>query len=168
MPISFNHRLPDSVDPGAIYLGYVFRVSPSGPRRGLHTSLPLPQLSLPNPPCSPLNYHNSTSIFSHDKCPMGNTSRLRPSAGVVLQVLLKHCSLPARANSSVEKDPSGCKFWDKNLKQNVAKQSWCQGFWCVGVFFWQREGWEFLFVCLCFWGFAGLFHAYLWNYNNCN
>lgn len=65
--ISFNHRLPDSVHPGAIYLGYVFWVNPSGPRRRLHTRLHFTQLSLPNPPRSPLNYRNSTFIFSHGK-----------------------------------------------------------------------------------------------------
>lgn len=80
----FNHSLPNSMDPGTIYIGYVFWVSPSGPRKSLHTLLPFSHLSLPNIPRSLLSYHNSTLIFSQmsngkhlqvqDKCRSGAVS----------------------------------------------------------------------------------------------
>ena len=81
---------------------------------------------------------------------MGNTSRFRPSAGVVLQILLKHCSLPARANSSMEKDASGCKFWAKNLKTMSANKASPKGFGVLHCF--SMGGGLGFFVCLwlCF------------------
>lgn len=161
--VSFNPRLPSSVDPGAIYPSYPFWVSPTGPRRRLHTLLPFSQLSLPDPPHSSWNCRKSTSIFSHNKCPTANTSRFRPCAGVVLQVLLKCCSLPATVNSSKRRILLDASFERRTWNKMSANKACTKDFDMLR-FFWTGEGLDFcLFVCLWF-----LFYAYLWNYNNCN
>lgn len=147
---------------------FCFR-SPSGPRRRIWLAL-LPLFSLPNPPHSPSDYYNSTSIFSHDKLLMGNTPRLRTRAGVVLQDLVKHCSLTARAKSFMEKDPSGFKF--KILEEETKykrKKLVPKGLGVLGPFFFFLRGGRLeCFVCLWVWFSAGLFCAYLWNCNNWN
>lgn len=167
MTISFNNRLLDSMDPGSIHLGYVFQVSPSGPR-SWHTFLCLSQLSLPNPPHSSLNYHNPISIFSHDICPMGERGRLRPSAGVVLRscwnIFLCQPGWVHPWRMILLDANSERRTWN----ETSADKACTKGFGVLGLF-WTGGRFGVLFVCLfIFLVFAGLFSAYLWNYNNCN
>lgn len=117
-------------------------LSHSGPRRRLLALLPFSLFSLPNLPQSPSNYYNSTSIFSHDKSLMRNISRLRTSAGMVLPDLVKHCSLISKANSLVEKDPSGFKFKIFEEIKYERKKLVAKGIGVLGLF-------VYLFVC--FW-----------------
>lgn len=90
-------------------------VSPSGSRGTLHTLLHLSQHSSSNPLHFPRNCQNTISVW-----PLENTSRLKTSAEAMMQVLPRYCSLTAGANTWMENDPSGYKFWEKSLNPNVS------------------------------------------------
>lgn len=101
-------------------------------------------------------FYNSTSIFSHDKLLQGSTSRLRTKEGVVLQDLVKHCTLTPRANKFICGEGS---FWiqlqslsrrNKIREENIC----CKGAWDAGTFFFL-EGWKIVGFCL----FMGLFYC---------
>lgn len=163
MTISFSHRHPHNSDPGAIHLGYVFSVSPSGPRRRLHTLLPFSQLSLSNPPHSPLNFHNSPSIFSHDKHGSGQVQERSCRSCWTIALCQPGRLHPWRRillDASFER-----RTWNK-MSANTA---FAKGFVVLFVSLFLHGGGLGGFVCLfMIWFFPGLFYGYLLNYHNCN
>lgn len=82
-------------------------------------------------------FYNSTSIFSHDKLLLRSTSRLRTKEGVVLQDLVKHCTLTPRANKFICGEGS---FWIQlqalSRRNKIREENTCcKGAWDAGTFF---------------------------------